>query len=108
MGPAPASRRSHRGTAACQVLPSQCPRRSTSKRHSLSARQRASELVACCDTLFREIFRGWYVKASILYRISSVLMLLLAVAHTFGFRQSDPDWGIDTLLGSMRSLHFDV
>jgi hypothetical protein len=35
-------------------------------------------------------------------------MLLLAVAHTFGFRQSDPDWGIDTLLGSMRSLHFDV
>jgi hypothetical protein len=48
------------------------------------------------------------VKASILYRISSVLMLLLAVAHTFGFRQSDPDWGIDTLLGSMRSLHFDV
>ena len=48
------------------------------------------------------------MKASILYRISSVLMLLLAVAHTFGFRQSDPDWGIDTLLGSMRSLHFDV
>ena len=52
--------------------------------------------------------RGWSVKASILYRISSVLMLLLAVGHTLGFRQSDPEWGVDTLLGSMRSLHFDV
>jgi hypothetical protein len=48
------------------------------------------------------------VKASILYRVSSVLMLLLAIAHTLGFRQSDPDWGVDTLLGSMRSIHFDV
>jgi predicted neutral ceramidase superfamily lipid hydrolase len=35
-------------------------------------------------------------------------MLLIAVAHSLGFRQSDPDWGVDTLLGSMRSIHFDV
>ena len=34
-------------------------------------------------------------------------MLLIAVAHSLGFRQSDPDWGVDTLLGSMRSIHFD-
>ena len=48
------------------------------------------------------------MKAPILYRISSVLLLLFAVGHTLGFRQSDPTWGVDTLLGSMRSIHFDV
>jgi hypothetical protein len=42
------------------------------------------------------------------YRISAVLLLLLAVGHTLGFRQSDPQWGMDALLASMRSIHFDV
>jgi len=48
------------------------------------------------------------MKASLLYRIASVLLLLFAVGHTLGFRQSDPTWGVDTLLGSMRSIHFEV
>jgi hypothetical protein len=48
------------------------------------------------------------VKASIFYRIAAVLLLLFAVGHTLGFRQSDPKWGVDTLLDSMRSIHFDV
>ena len=48
------------------------------------------------------------MKAPILYRISSVLLLLFAVGHTLGFRQSDPKWGVDALLASMRSIHFDV
>jgi len=48
------------------------------------------------------------VKASLLYRIAAVLLLLFAAGHTLGFRQSDPTWGVDTLLGSMRSIHFDV
>jgi len=48
------------------------------------------------------------VKASLFYRIAAVLLLLFAVGHTLGFRQSDPTWGVDTLLGSMRSIHFDV
>jgi hypothetical protein len=43
-----------------------------------------------------------------LYRIAAVLLLLFAVGHTLGFRQSDPQWGVDALLGSMRSIHFDV
>jgi hypothetical protein len=47
-------------------------------------------------------------KASLLYRIASVLLLLFAVGHTLGFRQSDPAWGVDALLGSMRSIRFDV
>jgi hypothetical protein len=48
------------------------------------------------------------MKASLSYRIAAVLLLLFAVGHTLGFRQSDPSWGVDALLGSMRSIHFDV
>jgi hypothetical protein len=48
------------------------------------------------------------MKASLFYRIAAVLLLLFAVGHTLGFRESDPAWGIDALLGSIRSIHFDV
>src|SRR6476469_5616446 len=48
------------------------------------------------------------MKASVLYRIAAVLLLLFAGGHTLGFRQSDPLWGVDALLSSMRSIHFDV
>jgi hypothetical protein len=48
------------------------------------------------------------MKASVFYRIAAVLLLLFAVGHTLGFRQSDPQWGVDALLGSMRSIHFDA
>ena len=48
------------------------------------------------------------MKASLVYRVAAVLLLLFSVGHTLGFRQSDPAWGADALLGSMRSIHFDV
>jgi hypothetical protein len=48
------------------------------------------------------------MRASMLYRIAAVLLLLFAAGHTLGFRQSDPAWGVDALLASMRSIHFDV
>jgi hypothetical protein len=48
------------------------------------------------------------MKASMVYRIAAVLLLFFAVGHTLGFRQSDPRWGVDALLSSMRSIHFDV
>jgi len=48
------------------------------------------------------------MKASRFYRIAAVLLMCFAVGHTLGFRQSDPSWGVDALLGSMRSIHFDV
>jgi hypothetical protein len=48
------------------------------------------------------------MKSSVFYRIAAVLLLLLAVGHLVGFRQSDPKWGVETLLSSMRSIHFDV
>jgi hypothetical protein len=48
------------------------------------------------------------MKAPILYRISSVLLLLFAAGHTFGFRQNNPEWGADEVLRLMRSVHFDA
>lgn len=48
------------------------------------------------------------MKVSVVYRIAAVLLALFAMGHLFGFRQSDPKWGVDALLGSMRSTHFDV
>jgi hypothetical protein len=48
------------------------------------------------------------MKASMFYRIAAALLLLFAVGHTLGFRQPDPQWGVDALLSSMRSIHFDV
>jgi hypothetical protein len=48
------------------------------------------------------------MRASRFYRVAAVLLLLFDVGHTLGFRQSDPEWGVDGLLGSMRSIHFMV
>jgi len=48
------------------------------------------------------------MKSSLFYRIAAVLLLLFALGHTLGFRQSDPAWGVDAMLASMRSIHFDT
>jgi hypothetical protein len=48
------------------------------------------------------------VKASTLYRIASVVLVLFAVGHTLGFRQTDPKWGVDAVVASMHSGHFIV
>ena len=46
------------------------------------------------------------MKASVFYRIASILLLLFAISHTLFFHRSDPAWGIDALVSSMRSVHF--
>ena len=48
------------------------------------------------------------MKASLLYRISSILLVLFAIGHTLGFRQIDPNWGVDSLVQSMKSIHFNA
>jgi len=48
------------------------------------------------------------MKVSLLYRIASVLLLLFAAGHTIGFRQIDPTWGVDSLVDSMKSMHFNA
>src|SRR6266436_8573724 len=61
-----------------------------------------------CSKLRSRMFGRQYLKATILYRISSALLLLFAAGHTFGFRQNNPEWGADAVLGLMRSVHFDA
>ena len=46
------------------------------------------------------------MKASMLYRIAAVLLVLFEAGHTSGFPWSDPKWGVD--IGSMRSTHFYI
>jgi hypothetical protein len=48
------------------------------------------------------------MKASWLYRIAAILLLLFAAGHTFGFRQNNPEWGAGAVLALMRSVHFDA
>jgi len=48
------------------------------------------------------------MRASLLYRIAAILLLLLAIGHAMGFRQIDPKWGIDSMIQSMRSIHFNA
>ena len=48
------------------------------------------------------------MRASTLYRIAAVLLLLFAAGHTLLFSQTDPAWGVDALISSIRSIHFDV
>jgi hypothetical protein len=48
------------------------------------------------------------MKASLCYRISSVLLVLFALGHTIGFRQVDPHWRADTVVDGMKSVSFDV
>jgi hypothetical protein len=48
------------------------------------------------------------MKAFVLYRIASILLVLFAVGHTLGFRQNNPDWKADAVLGLMQSVHFNA
>src|SRR5690242_4845292 len=48
------------------------------------------------------------MKASWLYRIASILLVLYAIGHTWGFWQVDPKWGVDSLVQSMKSTHFNA
>ena len=45
-------------------------------------------------------------KASVLFRVAAILIGLFAAGHTFGFRQIDPRWQIDTLIASMQQTRF--
>jgi hypothetical protein len=48
------------------------------------------------------------MKASLPYRIASVLLLFFAIGHTLGFRQNNPEWGAGSVIDSMQAIHFDA
>src|SRR5260370_12837535 len=40
--------------------------------------------------------------------MGAVLVVLVGIGHTLGFRQTNPEWGVASLIDSMRSTHFDA
>lgn len=48
------------------------------------------------------------MNPSLLYRISSVLLVLFAIGHTIGFLRVEPSWNADTVVNGMRSVSFEV
>jgi len=48
------------------------------------------------------------MSVSLLYRVSSGLLVLFSLGHTAGFRRVDPRWGADTVVGAMHTTRFDV
>jgi hypothetical protein len=48
------------------------------------------------------------MNAGVLYRVSSVLLVLFAVGHTMGFHRVNPRWGADAVAGGMKSVRFPV
>jgi hypothetical protein len=48
------------------------------------------------------------MRASLLYKVSAVLLVLFALGHSLGFRKVDPRWNADSVVSGMRSVNFDV
>jgi hypothetical protein len=47
-------------------------------------------------------------KAQVLYRVAAVLLVLFCVGHTLGFRTTDPAWGVEGVVSSMKTVQFTV
>ena len=48
------------------------------------------------------------MTSSLFYRIAAVLLVLFAIGHTLGFRQTKGMTGADSVVGLMKSVHFTV
>jgi hypothetical protein len=48
------------------------------------------------------------MRPRIPYRAAAVLLLVFAIGHTLGFRDSDPTWGIGPVLAAMQSTQFSI
>jgi len=68
----------------------------------------ATQLISAPPGRGTRVIVARIMKASMLYRIASILLLLFAAGHTLGFRQIDPDWRVDSVVVSMKTIHFHV
>lgn len=48
------------------------------------------------------------MSSSLFYRIAAVLLVLFAIGHTLGFRQTKGMTGADSVVSLMKSVHFTV
>jgi hypothetical protein len=46
------------------------------------------------------------MNSSWCFRAASILIALFALGHTLGFRQTDPTWGVDAIVASMKMIRF--
>ena len=46
------------------------------------------------------------MRASTIYRIVAVLLVLHTAGHTIGFNHVDPAWGVDAPIAALKSIHF--
>ena len=46
------------------------------------------------------------MRASSIYRIVAVLLVLYAVGHTLGFARVDPRWGVDSPISQLKTITF--
>ena len=53
-----------------------------------------------------QVPNGGFSMTRALYRIASVLILLLALGHSLGYPWSDPAWGVD--LRAMQTSRFNI
>src|SRR5262245_36409239 len=48
------------------------------------------------------------MRPSLWYRISSMLLVVFALGHQLGFRSVDPRWGVDSVIGGLKTTRFQV
>lgn len=48
------------------------------------------------------------MRPSVWYRVSSIVLVLYALGHQLGFRITDPQWAVDSVVGAMKNRHFVV
>src|SRR5260370_39301125 len=48
------------------------------------------------------------MSPAFLYRMASILLVLLATGHTLGFRRVDARWGLDATIGALKATQFQM
>ncbi len=48
------------------------------------------------------------MKPSVIFRASAVILVLFALGHTLGFRKTLPEWKVDSVVESMKQVHFQA
>ena len=48
------------------------------------------------------------MRPTLLYRVAAILLALFTLGHTLGFRQVDPQWGIDAMISRLQGTSFQI
>lgn len=48
------------------------------------------------------------MKASVFYRIATLVLVLFAIGHTIGFRRNIPEWNAGSVIAAMQATHVNA